>query len=108
MRFSLLLSAGILAPAIGLAAPAGDLHDGALYKRDNLCNQAVPPPCQPNASVTVEETAQWAYSFYRAFVVDGDPKTMFSLIDMDYIVSYHSNSSSHRTHLQQNKAGADH
>jgi hypothetical protein len=28
------------------------------------------------------------YKFYRAFVVDGDPKTMFSLIDSTYKVSY--------------------
>ncbi|KAI1499759.1 hypothetical protein F5X99DRAFT_388892 [Biscogniauxia marginata] len=85
MRFLLhvLLSAGALAPTIGLAAPVA--HDEALYKRENLCNLSAPPAlCQPDASVTVEETAQRAYDFYRAFVVDGDPRTMFSLIDSTY------------------------
>lgn len=96
MRFLLLLSAGILAPITGLAAPAGDLsvsdlvpHHEFLYRRENLCNLKAPPAlCQPNASVTVEETALRAYEFYRAFVVDGDPKTMFSLIDSTYKVSH--------------------
>jgi len=95
MRLSLLLSAGILAPITGLAAPASDLsvsgfarHDEVLNKRENLCNLKAPPAlCQPNATVTVEETALRAYKFYRAFVVDGDPATMFSLIDSTYKVS---------------------
>jgi hypothetical protein len=108
MRFSLLLSVGILAPTIGLAAPASDLfvsglviHDEALYKRENLCNLKAPPAlCQPNASVTVEETAQRAYKFYRAFVVDGDPRTMFSLIDSTYKVSFHFDLNSLYTPLQ--------
>lgn len=86
MRFSLFLTAGILAPIAVLAAPAS--YDGSLYRRENLCNLKTPPvTCQPNSSVTVEETAQRAYKFYRAFVVDGDPRTMFSLIDSVYKVS---------------------
>ncbi|KAK3680977.1 hypothetical protein B0T22DRAFT_415342 [Podospora appendiculata] len=92
MRFSILLSLSVLAPSIGLAAPASDLsaptldrRDESLYKRENLCKLKTPPiTCQPNSSVTVEETALRAYKFYRAFVVDGDPKTMFSLIDSTY------------------------
>lgn len=96
MRFSLLLSTGILAPINSFAAPASNLftpdgfiHDESLYRRDNLCDLKAPPIlCQPNSSVTVDETAQRAYKFYRAFVVDGDPKTMFSLIDSTYKVSH--------------------
>ncbi|CZR61579.1 uncharacterized protein PAC_11476 [Phialocephala subalpina] len=92
MRFLLLLSIGISAPITSLAAPASDLFisdlvidDEGLHKRENLCNLKTPPViCQPNSSVTVEETAQRAYKFYRAFVVDGDPKTMFSYIDSTY------------------------
>src|SRR6187549_1064780 len=85
MRFSLLLSAGILAPITGLAAPASDaavdwlspLDETLLEKRENLCSLKAPPVlCQPNSTITVEETAIRAYKFYRAFVVDGDPRTM--------------------------------
>jgi len=87
MRFLQLFSAAILAPAVGLAAPA-TVQDADLYKRENLCNLKAPPAlCQPDPSVSVEETARRAYKFYRAFVVDGDPKTMFSLIDSTYKVS---------------------
>ena len=89
MRLLHLLTAGLLAPITVLAAPTGD-NSGFLqhYKRENLCNLKSPPSiCQPNSSVTVEETALRAYKFYRAFVVDGDPRTMFSLIDSSYIVS---------------------
>lgn len=89
MRFLQLLAAGILAPITILAAPMTE-ESGLLqqYKRENLCNLKSPPSlCQPNSSVTVEETALRAYKFYRAFVVDGDPRTMFSLIDSSYIVS---------------------
>ncbi|KAI0113486.1 hypothetical protein F4814DRAFT_449933 [Daldinia grandis] len=83
MRFLLFLSAGVLAPTISSAAPVA--HDGALVKRENLCNLKAPPAlCQPDPSITVEETAQRAYDFYRAFVVDGDPRKMFSLIDSTY------------------------
>ncbi|KAH7128098.1 hypothetical protein B0J11DRAFT_431343 [Dendryphion nanum] len=79
MHFLPFLSAVALAPIVGLAAPAG--YD-ELHKRENLCHLKEPPIiCQPNATVSVEETARRAYQFYRAFVVDGDPKTMFSLID---------------------------
>ena len=91
MRFVQLLVAGVLAPIAGLAAPASEadsFYD--LYKRENLCSLRAPPAlCQPNSSVTVEETAVRAYKFYRAFVVDGDPRTMFSLIDNVYKVSRH-------------------
>jgi hypothetical protein len=85
------LVVAILAPA-GLAAPARDIptHNEALWKRENLCSLKSPPAlCQPSDNVTVEETAKRAYKFYRAFVVDGDPRTMFSLIDSSYIVSNH-------------------
>ena len=86
------LTAAILAPIAGLAAPAGDASSVSqfqpLYTRgENLCSLSAPPKlCTPNASVTVEETALRAYQFYRAFVVDGDPRTMFSLIDNVYQV----------------------
>ncbi|OIW32030.1 hypothetical protein CONLIGDRAFT_572143 [Coniochaeta ligniaria NRRL 30616] len=92
MRFLQLLAAGILAPVTVVSAPASD-PSGFLqqYKRENLCNLKSPPSlCQPNSSVTVAETALRAYKFYRAFVVDGDPRTMFSLIDSSYIVRYNS------------------
>ncbi|KAK9413731.1 putative Carbon-nitrogen hydrolase [Seiridium unicorne] len=90
MRFLQLLSAATLVPTLSFAAPAD--HDASLpylsglhQKRENLCNLTMPPAlCQPNPSVTVEETASRAYKFYRAFVVDGDPRTMFSLIDSTY------------------------
>lgn len=97
MRLSLLLSVGSLAPITSFAAPASHLatHNEGLHARENLCNLKAPPViCQANSSVTVEETAQRAYKFYRAFVVDGDPRTMFSLIDSSYIVSRNSCSDS--------------
>lgn len=81
-------------PVCALAAPAADgssrppAHVNFLSARENLCSLKSPPQlCTPNASVTVEETALRAYKFYRAFVVDGDPRTMFSLIDNVYEVS---------------------
>jgi hypothetical protein len=93
MRCSLLLAAGILAPITGLAAPGSNLYDDVLYKRENLCSLKAPPAlCQPNATITVEETALRAYQFYRAFVVDGDPRVMFSLIDSTYKVSHYFSS----------------
>jgi hypothetical protein len=86
MRFSLWISAVALSPIGAIAAPAN--YDAHVHKRENLCHLKAPPVlCQPNATVTVEETALRAYQFYRAFVVDGDPKTMFSLIDNVYKVS---------------------
>ncbi|KAK4173045.1 hypothetical protein QBC36DRAFT_195569 [Triangularia setosa] len=77
MRFSLVF----LTPILGaVAAPATDLN-----KRENLCHLRTPPQlCTPNPNTTVEETAIRAYKFYRAFVTDGDPRTMFSLIDNVY------------------------
>lgn len=94
MRFLLFLSAGVLAPTISSAAPVA--HDDALIKRENLCNLKAPPAlCQPDPSVTVEETAQRAYDFYRAFVVDGDPRKMFSLIDSTYTVSHYFSSNTY-------------
>lgn len=85
MQLSLLFYTSVLAPAIGLAAPVA--KDDALSKRENLCNLPAPPAlCKPDPSVTVEETAKRAYAFYRSFVVDGDPRTMFSLIDSTYTV----------------------
>lgn len=88
MRLRSLLSAAILAPIAGLAAPASDLP--LLGRGEDLCNQYKSPPqlCTPNASVTVAETAQRAYNFYKAFVLDGDARTMFSLIDNSYIVCF--------------------
>jgi hypothetical protein len=89
MRFLQLFAAGVFAPLAVVAAPASDSAGAHLWARENLCSLKSPPViCQPNASVTVEETALRAYQFYRAFVVDGDPRTMFSLIDKDYIVSH--------------------
>lgn len=96
MQLLFSLVAAALAP-IGLAYPTGDisLHHDAIYKRENLCNLSAPPAlCQPNATISVEETAQRAYDFYRAFVVDGDPRKMFSLIDSSYIVSDQSRAES--------------
>ncbi|KAJ2981462.1 hypothetical protein NUW58_g6683 [Xylaria curta] len=87
MQLLLSLVTAILAP-ISLAAPARDvsLHNEPFYKRENLCNLKAPPAlCKPDPTVSVEETALRAYKFYRAFVVDGDPRTMFSLIDSSYI-----------------------
>jgi len=81
-------------PPTVLAHPTGHATDSRgifhdLSKRENLCHLTAPPVlCTPNASVTVEETAQRAYQFYRAFVVDGDPRTMFSLIDNVYKVCF--------------------
>lgn len=85
------LTTGIIAPLAVLAAPAAEFGTDhhAIYARENLCNLKTPPViCQPNSSVTVAETAQRAYQFYRAFVVDGDPRTMFSPIDSVYQVPY--------------------
>ncbi|KAK4247641.1 hypothetical protein C7999DRAFT_41071 [Corynascus novoguineensis] len=89
MHFLSALMAATLAPIGILAAPAGNavsvpqFHH--LYARENLCHLASPPElCTPDDSITVEETALRAYQFYRAFVVDGDPRTMFSLIDNVY------------------------
>ncbi|KAB5523999.1 hypothetical protein GE09DRAFT_1065435 [Coniochaeta sp. 2T2.1] len=87
MRFFQFLVTAFLAPVTVVGAPTPD-NSGFLqqYKRENLCNLKSPPSlCQPNSSVTVAETALRAYKFYRAFVVDGDPRTMFSLIDSSYI-----------------------
>lgn len=86
------LTAAILAPIGSLAAPAGDASSvpqfQSIYARENLCHLQAPPQlCTPDDSVTVEETALRAYQFYRAFVVDGDPRTMFSLMDDVYLVS---------------------
>jgi len=91
MRILFILSAALTAPLSTLAYPAPEAHSDAywdsLNKRENLCHLKSPPViCQPNSSVTVEETAKRAYQFYRAFVVDGDPRTMFSLIDNVYQV----------------------
>lgn len=85
MYFASLLAAAVLAPTAALGAPS--LLDG-LNRRDNLCHLNEPPAlCEPDPTVTVEETARRAYQFYRAFVTDGDPATMFSLIDSVYEVS---------------------
>lgn len=98
MRIVPFLTAAVLAPAAVLAAPATTTSTSSYYdalnKRENLCHLSAPPVlCQPNASVTVEETALRAYKFYRAFVVDGDPRTMFSLIDNVYKASLTSSTS---------------
>ena len=93
MHIHPLLTATALLPIAALAAPAGDASSvpqfQPLYARENLCHLSAPPQiCQPNSSVTVEETALRAYKFYRAFVVDGDPRTMFSYIDSVYQVIF--------------------
>lgn len=86
MRFLPLFAAVAWAPPTALSAPTS--HDEALTKREDLCHLGEPPAlCQPDPSVTVEETALRAYQFYRAFVLDGDPALMFSLIDSVYEVS---------------------
>jgi hypothetical protein len=118
MRVLLLLSVWILAPLTSLAAPSSicdfTIHDEGLNKRDNLCSLKTPPVlCQPNSSVTVEETAQWGYKFYRAFVVDGGPKTMFSLIDSTYKVSnsqhhFKFTLSSYITHSRKERLNFEH
>jgi hypothetical protein len=80
MHFLLLLSVGALVSLASLAAPASSLaiHYEGVHKRDNLCNLKTPPVlCQPNSSVTVDETALRAYKFYRAFVVDGAENYVF-------------------------------
>lgn len=95
MRFTQLLTAvGLVAPiGVTVAAPAmeGDLtgfYENFHAKRENLCSLKSPPVlCTPNKSVTVEETAERAYKFYRAFITDGDPRSMFSYIDNVYKVS---------------------
>ena len=86
MRFLTFLAVAIVAPIAGLAAPASEVPSYA--RGDNLCNQYKSPPqlCTPDPTITVEETAKRAYQFYKAFVVDGDARTMFSLIDNAYIV----------------------
>lgn len=88
MRPLTILATAVVAPIAGYAAPAN--HVLSRPRGDNLCNQYKSPPslCTPDATVTVEETAKRAYQFYKAFVVDGDARTMFSLIDNAYIVSY--------------------
>ncbi|CAI4213466.1 unnamed protein product [Parascedosporium putredinis] len=83
MRSVSLLSLGALAPLAALAAPTS--LNGNIFKRENLCSLSEPPEnCQPDPNVSVEETARRAYEFYRAFIVDGDPRKMFSLIDTVY------------------------
>ncbi|KAI0200789.1 hypothetical protein F4808DRAFT_460605 [Astrocystis sublimbata] len=87
MHLSIIFVTAVLAP-LGLALPARgvSLRSEPFYKRENLCSLSQPPAiCQPDPTVSVEETAQRAYDFYRAFVVDGDPRKMFSLIDSAYI-----------------------
>ncbi|KAF2008496.1 hypothetical protein BU24DRAFT_497939 [Aaosphaeria arxii CBS 175.79] len=84
MRPLPLLLALVSAPMVGLAAPT-EYNDRDIEKRENLCHLKEPPEiCKPDPTVTVEETARRAYAFYRAFVVDGDPRKMFSLIDSVY------------------------
>ncbi|KAI0393094.1 hypothetical protein F5Y17DRAFT_433664 [Xylariaceae sp. FL0594] len=85
LSLSFATAAALLAsPSIIHASPFPSPY--AMHARENLCSLPSPPTlCQPDASVSVEETARRAYRFYRAFVVDGDPRTMFSLIDSSYI-----------------------
>ena len=103
----MILCAGFLAaPAAVLGAPSSNCQNG---KRENLCSLSAPPAlCQPNASVTVEETALRAYQFYRAFVVDGETKTMFSLIDSTYKVSYSKGEGEERERERERKGSARH
>ncbi|KAF2647370.1 hypothetical protein K491DRAFT_672161 [Lophiostoma macrostomum CBS 122681] len=85
MRLSIITA--VLAPLAALAAPTGDTSYDLQTRGDNLCSKYKAPPqlCTPNATISVAETAQRAYSFYKSFVLDGDAKTMFSLIDSSYI-----------------------
>ncbi|KAJ4360272.1 uncharacterized protein N0V89_000832 [Didymosphaeria variabile] len=90
MRLLTFLAVAIVAPIAGFAAPA---CEAPTYARgENLCSQYKSPPqlCTPDPTVTVEETAKRAYQFYKAFVVDGDARTMFALIDNAYIVRIES------------------
>jgi hypothetical protein len=90
MRLLTFLAVAIVAPIAGLAAPASEAPSYA--RGENLCSQYKSPPkiCTPDPTVTVAETAKRAYQFYKAFVVDGDARTMFSLIDDSYIVRLES------------------
>lgn len=87
MRLLTFFAVAIVAPIVGLAAPASQ-PAACAARGDNLCSQYKSPPklCTPDPTVTVEETAKRAYQFYKAFVVDGDARLMFSLIDNSYIV----------------------
>lgn len=86
MHLTGFISAGLLALTTAFAAPARRLS-----AREDLCSLKSPPQlCQPNSSYTVQELAERAYKFYRAFVLDGDPRTMFSLIDNVYTVRHPS------------------
>ncbi|CZT05189.1 hypothetical protein WAI453_005472 [Rhynchosporium graminicola] len=89
MRILISLAVALSAPLTISAYPTQDSdldnYYPSLNKRENLCNLKAPPAlCQPDPSITVAQTAQRAFDFYRAFVVDGDPRKMFSLIDSVY------------------------
>ena len=86
----LTLFTAALAPLAALAAPTSDTLYDIQTRGENLCSKYKQPPqlCTPNATISVAETAQRAYNFYKSFVVDGDARTMFSLIDSSYIVSH--------------------
>ncbi|KAF2706926.1 hypothetical protein K504DRAFT_362823, partial [Pleomassaria siparia CBS 279.74] len=90
MRLLNLLCVTMLAPITGFAAPVGESHGALDKKGENLCNQYKSPPalCTPDPTVSVEETAKKAYNFYKSFVVDGDARTMFSLIDNQHHAGY--------------------
>jgi hypothetical protein len=81
-------AAALFAAPSSLAAPAASSSLSSRAPGENLCHLSSPPQlCVPDPNITVEETARRAYQFYRAFVVDGDPRAMFALIDDVYIVS---------------------
>ncbi|KAF1980515.1 hypothetical protein BU23DRAFT_576421 [Bimuria novae-zelandiae CBS 107.79] len=78
-----------MAPIAGLAAPANGAPSIST-RGENLCSRYQSPPklCTPDPRVTVEETAKRAQKFFKAFVIDGDAKTMFSFIDNVYIQNH--------------------
>ncbi|KAL2123333.1 hypothetical protein VTJ04DRAFT_3788 [Mycothermus thermophilus] len=79
-------AAALFAAPSSLAAPAASSSLSSRAPGENLCHLSSPPQlCVPDPNITVEETARRAYQFYRAFVVDGDPRAMFALIDDVYI-----------------------
>lgn len=87
MRLLNYLAVAVIAPISGLAAPTGHVDVSLVARGENLCKLSAPPKlCTPDPTVGVEETAKRAQQFFKAFVVDGDARTMFSLIDSTYLV----------------------
>lgn len=81
-------------PTIALSShPGADPRPRRSFRRHCQEGESVQfegPPCSVPAECQhySGRDSQRAYDFYRAFVVDGDPRKMFSLIDSTYKVSY--------------------